>query len=215
MAGRLHTRYKQPEPFRRVSCALLARALTEGGVDVLLLDLRPVEEYVACHIRSARCYPSRLLYRAVNEFDAAICACAFWSGSIGEQMLSFSRFRLMRHLADRNREDILRCIVIYDEDERVAIAAGNLFVEKGVENIRVLTGGLREFSKRFPALVQRADDYNNWSTGPVAVPQVPQPQIARRTATAASPSRPVRPVSCAALSESRSRVSLPEHRWRV
>ena len=32
-------------------------------------------------------------------------------------------------------------IIIYDDDERIAAPAGKLFVERGVENVYVLTGG--------------------------------------------------------------------------
>jgi hypothetical protein len=48
--GRIHARYRKPETFRRIPGALLARALSEGGVDFLLLDLRPSDEYDACHV---------------------------------------------------------------------------------------------------------------------------------------------------------------------
>lgn len=39
----------------------------------------------------------------------------------------------------KNRPD--RMIIIYDDDERIAAPAGKLFVERGVENVYVLTGG--------------------------------------------------------------------------
>jgi hypothetical protein len=49
-AGRVHARYRKPETFRRLPAALLARALAEGGVDFLLLDLRDASAHVACHV---------------------------------------------------------------------------------------------------------------------------------------------------------------------
>jgi len=39
----------------------------------------------------------------------------------------------------KNRPD--RMIIIYDDDERLAAPAGKLFVEKGVENVYIITGG--------------------------------------------------------------------------
>ena len=40
----------------------------------------------------------------------------------------------------KNRPD--RMIIIYDDDERLAAPAGKLFVEKGVENVYIITGGV-------------------------------------------------------------------------
>lgn len=53
----------------------------------------------------------------------------------------------------RNRQDCGRAIVLYDDDERLAARAGLLFCDKGVDNVFVLTGGLREFGARCPDLI--------------------------------------------------------------
>ena len=122
-ADRVHSRFRRPEPFRRLPSHLLARALAEAppGLQLLLLDLRTATEHVDCHIstgaRRARrgphpalatrrvavltppptalSHPAALLSRAFNEFSAELCAF-------------------------RNREDEGRIIVLADWDERLA-----------------------------------------------------------------------------------------------
>ena len=54
-AGRVHSRYQATEPYRRISARLLARALVEGGVDLLLLDVRDSAEHELCHITGGAC----------------------------------------------------------------------------------------------------------------------------------------------------------------
>ena len=51
-ADRVHSRFRRPEPFRRLPSHLLARALAEAppGLQLLLLDLRTATEHVDCHI---------------------------------------------------------------------------------------------------------------------------------------------------------------------
>lgn len=41
----------------------------------------------------------------------------------------------------RNREPQQRIILVYDMEEKNAAAAANIFFEKGVDNIFVLSGG--------------------------------------------------------------------------
>lgn len=88
----------------------------------LLLDLRDEADFEECHINTATHYPHTQLTHSTNYFSAEI-------------------YRY------KNRPD--RMIILYDDDERISGAAGKLFVEKGVENVYVLTGGLRKFSEKF------------------------------------------------------------------
>merc|ERR1712178_310496 len=92
----------------------------------LLLDLRDEAEYEECHIGSALSYPYVQLTHSTNYFTSEI-------------------FRY------KNRPD--RMIIIYDTDERIAAPAGKLFVERGVENVYVLTGGLRKFVDKYDEFV--------------------------------------------------------------
>lgn len=49
--GRLNSRFRREETFRRVSCKTLVKLLEEdSGVDVLLLDLRDEEDFEKNHI---------------------------------------------------------------------------------------------------------------------------------------------------------------------
>ena len=153
--GRVHARFRRPEPFRRLTATLLARLLTEDSeVDFQLLDLRTPDEFQGCRITqgacciltaptahmhqqlttrptsTARSYPTALLRRAHTPFDAAFVAYA-------------------------NREhDLRRILVLYDEDERLAVPAAQLCSEKGVDNVFVLTGGLHSFGGHFPDLIE-------------------------------------------------------------
>mmetsp|Transcript_17219 Transcript_17219/g.55142 ORF Transcript_17219/g.55142 Transcript_17219/m.55142 type:complete len:144 (+) Transcript_17219:535-966(+) len=72
-------------------------------------------------------YPAPLLTRAVNPFSAEI--------------LQYS-----------NKEPE-RIIVIYDGADTTAVHTGNLFFEKGVDNVFVLTGGLAELAGMYPELI--------------------------------------------------------------
>lgn len=92
----------------------------------LLLDLRDEIESDACHISTAIAYPHTQLTHSTNYFSSEI-------------------YRY------KNRPD--RMIIIYDDDERIAAPAGKLFVERGVENVYVLTGGLRKFCEKHEEFV--------------------------------------------------------------
>lgn len=96
--------------------------------EILLLDVRPREDYEACHIQGALSYPSATLSRAQNQFTREI-------------------------LYFRNRDNHI--IVIYDLDEEVTVGnrIGNVLFERGVDNIFVLSGGLTEFVPRYPTLI--------------------------------------------------------------
>eukprot|EP00656_Telonema_subtile_P050356 TRINITY_DN64_c0_g2_i1.p1 TRINITY_DN64_c0_g2~~TRINITY_DN64_c0_g2_i1.p1 ORF type:complete len:269 (-),score=73.36 TRINITY_DN64_c0_g2_i1:404-1210(-) len=101
----------------------------------LLLDLRGEEEYAQGHIRMAMHYPHTQLHHATNYFTPEI-------------------YRY------KNRAD--RMIVLYGDDDKIAATAGSLFVEKGVENVFVLTGGLQRFVVKFEEYVSgEVPDYGS------------------------------------------------------
>ena len=57
-------------------------------------------------------------------------------------------------MAYANREHVLRrVILLYDNDERLAVPAAELCAEKGVDNVFILTGGLLDFGGHFPELL--------------------------------------------------------------
>lgn len=45
------------------------------------------------------------------------------------------------------------CIVIYDDDELVAPTVASTLVERGYENVYMLTGGVKKTAKKYPLLV--------------------------------------------------------------
>ena len=135
---------------------------------------------------TARCYPAALLRRAHTPVDAEFVAFA-------------------------NREhDLARILILYDEDERLAVPAAQLCCEKGVDNVFVLTGGLLAFAGRFPDLLVG----------------VPHPSLAAKCAAAAGLPIARSRASVASLARSRrdslgggearsARLSAPElTRWR-
>jgi len=93
----------------------------------LLLDIRSEEDFNTGHIRMAIHYPHTQLHHATNYFTSEI-------------------YRY------KNRPD--RMIVLYGDDDKSAAAAATLFVEKGVDNVFVLTGGLSKFVVKFEEYIQ-------------------------------------------------------------
>jgi len=89
----------------------------------LLLDIRPAEQYEAGHITTARSYPHVRLARAVN-------------------------FETKEMLAYKNRESKL--IVVYDYDEAFAAKFATTMMERGYDNVFMLSGGLRVAYIKFP-----------------------------------------------------------------
>ncbi|GFY65855.1 centrosomal protein of 41 kDa A [Trichonephila inaurata madagascariensis] len=90
----------------------------------LLLDVRTKEEFLECHFKTARHYPSGMMSRTN--------ACE------------------IRELKQyRNVED--KIIILYDNDEYTAAKAANLLVQKNYNNVFLLCGGLKYASGNFPA----------------------------------------------------------------
>ncbi|PAA54539.1 hypothetical protein BOX15_Mlig025755g1, partial [Macrostomum lignano] len=89
----------------------------------LLLDVREREEYERCRIIGAVSYPYTMLSRAQN-------------------------YEIPQMLACRNRPG--RIVLIYDEDEKIAPRVATTLVQRGYDNLFMLSGGLRVAVKLFP-----------------------------------------------------------------
>jgi len=89
----------------------------------LLLDIRDRDEYNTCHVITALNYPAAMLSRSVNNETRELLAYKNQPGKI---------------------------ILIYDEDERIAIKAATTFVQRGYDNLFMLSGGLRLAVNKFP-----------------------------------------------------------------
>ncbi|ELU06339.1 hypothetical protein CAPTEDRAFT_224847 [Capitella teleta] len=96
---------------------------TDASLPYLLLDVRESDEFDQCHIISALSYPKAILSRAVNYES--------------KEMLAF-----------KNREG--KIIIIYDEDERIASYAATTLVQRGYDNLFMLSGGLKVCGQLFP-----------------------------------------------------------------
>eukprot|EP01137_Pigoraptor_chileana_P028761 Opistho-2@13060 len=90
---------------------------------VLLLDVREKDEFDLCHAIGARCHPATMLSRTMNPFSAD---------------------------ALRYKNKAGRLIVIYDETESIAPRVATIFVERGFENVFMLSGGLKVLAQKFP-----------------------------------------------------------------
>ncbi|XP_013404843.1 centrosomal protein of 41 kDa-like isoform X1 [Lingula anatina] len=89
----------------------------------LVLDVRDVDAYNDCHIISALSFPSAMLSRSCNYESKEL-------------------------LAYRNQPG--KIIVIYDDDERIAPHVATVMVERGYENLFMLSGGLKFAYANFP-----------------------------------------------------------------
>jgi len=94
-----------------------------SSLPYLLLDVRDRDAFDACHMIGAKSYPIAMLSRSVNYFT--------------KDILEF-----------RNKTG--KIIVLYDEDERISTNAATIFVEREVENVFLLSGGMKVISKKFP-----------------------------------------------------------------
>uniref|UniRef100_A0A8C4Q4S4 Centrosomal protein 41 n=1 Tax=Eptatretus burgeri TaxID=7764 RepID=A0A8C4Q4S4_EPTBU len=124
--GEMDTLVKEPEfppsPRRAISSeALLEMPYT--NCPYLLLDLRDSDAYKQCHIIGAYNYPSAMLSRSCNQYSKEILQYKNYPGKI---------------------------IVVYDEDERIAPTTATILCEHGLENIYMLSGGLKVLAQRFP-----------------------------------------------------------------
>ncbi|KAK3751531.1 hypothetical protein QZH41_019424, partial [Actinostola sp. cb2023] len=88
----------------------------------LILDLREKDAFDLCHIIGAMSYPSSMLSRSYNYFTKEILMFKNKPGKI---------------------------IILYDEDERLTGPATTTFVQRDVDNVFMLSGGLKVLVKKF------------------------------------------------------------------
>lgn len=91
----------------------------------LIYDVRDPEHFNTCHLLQARSYPFTFMRR----------------DQIHPELYSF-----------RNKPGLL--IIIYDDDEHISLEAAKLLVQRGTDNVFVLTGGLFEFAAEYPHFVE-------------------------------------------------------------
>lgn len=138
--SKVNARFKKQEFFRRMNPSTLVRLINEGEVDCLILDVRDHEAYLTCHLKDAVSFPAPFLRRSVNVFSLEI--------------LSFI-----------NKEP-KKIIVFYDDNGLSALSTGNLFAEKGVDNIFMLNGGLKEMALKHPELTEgRLETQSSYFSG--------------------------------------------------
>lgn len=120
-------RHRRGELFRRIRPTTFARMVADDAVDYLLLDLRQVEAFEQGHVRGAMSYPSALLSHSVHPFSREV-------------------------LMYKNREGSI--VVVYDDDERIGAPAAAMMYEKGIDNVYLLTGGIRALGEVHPELIE-------------------------------------------------------------
>ncbi|XP_059150457.1 centrosomal protein of 41 kDa B-like isoform X2 [Physella acuta] len=89
----------------------------------LLLDVREKDAFDECHIITAKSYPTAMLARSVNYET--------------KDMLNY-----------KNQPG--KIILIYDEDERISHRAATTLVQRGYDNLFMLSGGMKVAYKLFP-----------------------------------------------------------------
>ena len=103
---------------------------TQLTAEYLLVDLRDPEEYTYYHIRGAKSYPAPL---------------------ITQDRLSPELFQFVR---DMQRNQVDKLIIVYGFDERTSVEPAQRLATKGFENVFLLSGGVEEFSQRFPRYLE-------------------------------------------------------------
>merc|ERR1719446_307311 len=94
----------------------------------MILDVRPFEKYEECHVFGARHYDPTQLSKATNNFPRELY---YFKGPMGGDKM----------------------VVLYDEDGQGMQDIANTFVERGVENTYVISGGLLGVAYRCPHLL--------------------------------------------------------------
>ncbi|PVD25100.1 hypothetical protein C0Q70_15598 [Pomacea canaliculata] len=97
--------------------------ISPSSCPYLLLDIRDQDAYNECHIITAKSYPIAMLSRSVNYET--------------KDMLQF-----------KNQPG--KIIVIYDEDEKISHRAATTLVQRGYDNLFMLSGGLKVACRLFP-----------------------------------------------------------------
>lgn len=112
---------KNPHVQQDVSKEFLSKPYYDSPY--LLLDVRDHDDYEDCHITTAHNFPIAMLSRTMNNFTP--------------QILEY-------------RNVLGKIIILYDEDERIATKAATTMVERGFDNIFVLSGGLKVLAQKIP-----------------------------------------------------------------
>jgi len=89
----------------------------------ILLDVRDRDAYEQCHIIGSLNYPSAELYR---------------ENYASKEMLLF-----------KNKPG--KIIIVYDADEKIATHVATVLVQRGIDNVIMLSGGLKILNKKFPS----------------------------------------------------------------
>ena len=99
-----------------------AAAAPDGSLSppYLLIDVREEDAYAACRLRTAKHFPSSRLSRAF-QFET-------------NELRSF-------------RNGPGKIIVVYDEDETMAPRAATILVQRGYDNVFMLSGGINVATK--------------------------------------------------------------------
>ena len=87
----------------------------------LILDVREPHQFASCHLLHAHNYPFTMMRRDLT---------------------------LPELTAFKNKENML--IIIYCDDERISRDAAKLHVDRGIDNIFLLSGGMMEFAEDYP-----------------------------------------------------------------
>jgi len=90
----------------------------------LLLDIRDKDAYDECHIIGSLNYPASMLSRSVNY--------------LSKEMLLF-----------KNKPG--KIIVVYDADEKICPNVATVLVQREIDNVIMLSGGLKVLNKKFPS----------------------------------------------------------------
>eukprot|EP01052_Picozoa_sp_SAG31_P039437 SAG31_NODE_5472_length_2519_cov_2.051653_1_plen_302_part_00 len=114
------------QPGRSVVHDASATGLDTGFLPYLLLDMREADYYDDFHIKSAAHFPATMLSRSTNCFTP--------------QILGY-----INHPTN--------IIVIYHADEKEGIRVAATMAEKNVENVYLLSGGLKNFTVKYSSYI--------------------------------------------------------------
>lgn len=122
----------------------------------LLLDVRDSDDYHKSHIITAESYPKANLSRANFETPSLLKYV-----SIFIRILSITKvFKCIVSLPQRNHPEYV--IVLYDEDEILAPQVTTTLIQRGYNNVHMLSGGLKVAKHCFPhSLVVSSQDGSN------------------------------------------------------
>lgn len=91
----------------------------------LIVDVRDMDDYNICHIRTASC--------------------------VSGPMMRSDRFPLDFYFY-KNREGTV--IILYCDEEKESTECATLLINKGYDNVFLLTGGLKEFGTEYPFYIE-------------------------------------------------------------